>query len=234
MHRYMPICARQLAREAARRVLRVAGRVRPSDLDLLARGHGTDKSSREHGYTEFYERHFGPIRKTVTKVLEIGVGGTTSALGYETPRGGQSLRMWAGYFPKAEIVGVDIHAKDVAGPRIAFERGDQSDPAFLHRVVVEHGPFDIVIDDGSHIGRHITASHSALWDAVKPGGFYVIEDLAVSYHADWEGGEPGTPDTGVALLKDLLDQTVERYRQPFVPSIAEFHVYGELAILRKR
>ena len=41
--------------------------------------------------------------------------------------------MWSDYFPKAEITGIDINVKDVAGPRIHFEQGDQSDPSSCDR-----------------------------------------------------------------------------------------------------
>jgi hypothetical protein len=51
------------------------------------------------------------------------------------------LRMWADYFPRNQIVRIDIHEKDVVGPRVAFERGDQSDPDFLRDLVRRYGPF---------------------------------------------------------------------------------------------
>jgi hypothetical protein len=66
---------------------------------------------------------------------DVGAGnrvdGTTSWAGYETSEGVQSLRMWHRYFPNGHILGVDIHHKAVAGPRIAFEQGDQAGPEFL-------------------------------------------------------------------------------------------------------
>ena len=220
-------------RESVRRVIMQARSVRRADLDALAQLYGTDKSSRHHGYTRMYRRHFGARRHDVRSVLEIGVGGVTSISGYDTPAGGQSLRMWSDYFPKAEIVGIDINAKDVTGPRLHFEQGDQSDPVFLRSVIEKYGPFDIVIDDGSHIGRHIIASLDVLWDAVKPGGFYVIEDLALAYHPKWEGGPPGTPATAAELLKGKIDDTLGRYDQPFEPAISAMHVYAEICFLER-
>jgi hypothetical protein len=209
-------------------------RIQKSNLDVLAWAHGTDKASWHHDYASIYQRHLAAQRRRTDSVLEIGVGGETSGSGYETPAGGQSLRMWADYFPNARIVGIDLNRKRISGPRIIFEQGDQADPEFLRRIVAEYGPFDLVVDDGSHIGRHIFASHAVLWDAVKPGGFYIIEDLAVAYSSDWEGGPPGTPGTSVALLKDLIDDTINRHRQPFVPSIAAMHIYAGTAVLQKR
>lgn len=207
--------------------------LRTSDLDALAQLCGTDKSSRGHNYTPLYRRHFDSRRREVRSVLEIGVGGVTSTSGYDTPVGGQSLRMWVSYFPNAEITGIDINDKSVSGPRIHFEKGDQSDPAFLASVVSKHGPFDVIIDDGSHIGRHIIASFEALWPAVRPGGFYVIEDVALAYHPEWEGGPPGTANTAAELIKSTVDNTLLRFQAPFDPSVAAMHVYGEICFFEK-
>jgi hypothetical protein len=207
---------------------------RTSDLDALALHFGTDKSSAEHGYTRLYQRHFASRRKRVRSVLEIGVGGTTSVGGYETTEGGQSLRMWSRYFPNARVVGIDIHKKNVLGERIHFEQGSQADPDFLARLAREYGPFDIVIDDGSHIGRDIIASFTGLYDHVTLGGFYVIEDLAVAYHPDWEGGPPGTPGTAVELIKQLMDRVLRRYHDDaFQPDVAAIHVYGEIVFIER-
>src|SRR4051812_26342689 len=145
--------SRAVSSERREQLLRQEQRLRamrPGALDSLAKYHGTDKSTQYHGYTPQYARHFGPRRRSVRSVLEIGVGGTTSREGYDTPEGGHSLRMWSRYFPNATIVGVDIHAKSISAPRVRFEQGDQSDPEFLQRLVHTYGPFDIVIDDGSH------------------------------------------------------------------------------------
>ncbi len=206
---------------------------RPGALDALAQHYGTDKSSTGHGYTRLYKRHLGRRRLLVRSVLEIGVGGTTSREGYETCAGGQSLQMWSRYFPRATVVGVDIQPKAVSGPRIRFEQGDQSDQQFLGVLAQRYGPFDVVIDDGSHIGRHTSASFDALWPAVRSGGIYVIEDLAVSYHPGWEGGPPGTPGTDADLVKGLIDDTLRREQDCFQPSIASMHVYGEIAFLER-
>jgi hypothetical protein len=211
---------------------------RKRDLDALARHYGTDKSSQYHRYTRLYQPHFRTRRLAVRSVLEIGVGGVTSFEGFETTAGGQSLRMWRDYFPNAQIVGVDINEKDVRGTRIHFERGDQSDSTFLQEVVRRYGPFDVVIDDGSHIGRHINASYAALWPAVKPGGMYVIEDLPVAYHPSYEGGPPGTPGTAVELIKAQVDNAIRRNEDrigvvSFEPTVAAIHLYPELVFFEK-
>lgn len=218
---------------------------RSADLDALARFYCTDKGPPGaggmlagfgplgHNYTPLYRQHFGPRREAVRSLLEIGVGGTSSVEGYETLAGGQSLRMWRRYFPNARVVGVDVFEKAVSGSRIHFEHGDATDAGFVRRVVESHGPFDIVIDDGSHIGREVIASFELLWDSVRPGGFYVIEDLSLAYHRDWEGGPPGTPGTAADLIKRLVDSTLLRAGDHFRPSVAAMHVYPEIVFLER-
>jgi hypothetical protein len=67
--------------------------------------------------------------------------------------------------------------------------GDQSDENFLGDIIDRYRGFDLVIDDGSHIASHIRASFDKLFPALRPDGWYVIEDLWTAYHAgEYEGG----------------------------------------------
>jgi hypothetical protein len=43
------------------------------------------------------------------------------------------------------------------------------------------GPFDPVVDDGSHAWAHQIATFQRLVQTLAPGGFYVLEDLDTSY-----------------------------------------------------
>jgi 2-polyprenyl-3-methyl-5-hydroxy-6-metoxy-1,4-benzoquinol methylase len=47
----------------------------------------------------------------------------------------------------------------------------------IDEIAKKGGPFDFIIDDGSHVGQHITTSFKMLWQHLKPGGYYFIEDL---------------------------------------------------------
>lgn len=217
----------RLAHAALQPAYHAALRLARWDLDRVARGFETDKSSQVHGYTQYYARHL-PRRRDVKALLEIGVGG------YSSSEGGHSIQMWGRYFDRANIIGIDVHDKQLTGPRISFERGSQDDPEFLAAVAERYGPFDVVIDDGSHIGRHVRASFSALLPHVKPGGWYVIEDLATAYHPDWEGGPPGTAGTQIELIKDLVDKVHDRHLPEAGPhQVDEVHVYNEIAFVRK-
>jgi hypothetical protein len=57
---------------------------------------------------------------------------------------------------------------------------DQSDAIALKAYAKKNGPFDIIIDDGSHITSHQILSFETLWAYLNVGGTYVIEDTLTS------------------------------------------------------
>ena len=156
--------------------------VSPGDLTSLAKVYKTDKWGR-HFYTPVYEQYFRPFRYKQISLLEIGVGG------YEKPfNGGDSLRMWKRYFPDGKIIGIDLYDKSALKEnRIDIVQGDQADHAFLKKLTHLKGPFDMIIDDGSHVQSHILASFESLFPLLNPGGIYVIEDTQTSYRPKFEG-----------------------------------------------
>lgn len=62
----------------------------------------------------------------------------------------------------------------------------------------------MVLDDGSHINRHVIVSFNNLIDYVKPEGVYVIEDTCTSYWEEWEGGFMN-PGSSIEFCKRLVD-----------------------------
>ncbi len=154
----------------------------------------TDKEG-SHFYAGAYERHLAHLRHRAITLLEIGVGG------YADPnRGGESLRMWKEFFPRARIVGVDIYDKTgIAEDRITVLQGDQADPTFLDDLAARFGPFDVIVDDGSHICAHVIASFQGLFGHLTEGGIYVIEDLQTSYWSTSYGGSSGPDRSGTSM-----------------------------------
>ena len=198
---------------------------RPVDLTDLAVRFGSDKWG-YHWYTPHYQRYFEPYRDLAVKVLEIGVGG------YNAPdKGGESLRMWKHYFRRGLIYGLDIFEKPgIAESRLHVMQGDQSDEQSLDSLAREFGPFDIVIDDGSHVSSHVIYSFNALFPHVRPGGMYVIEDLQTSYWPRFGGkADPSMGGTSMAMIKTLIDglNHQEQIRDPNrQPSSVELTVTG--------
>lgn len=139
-------------------------------LDTLAKKHGSDKSTEGHGYVKFYEKYFFPRREEPLKILELGV------------REGWSLKMWYDYFPNALVCGIDNNLEGLCPTsfeedRIVFSLGSQDDDVFLSAFNDQHGPFDIIIDDASHISPKTIKSFEILFPKLNSRGLYIIEDL---------------------------------------------------------
>jgi demethylmacrocin O-methyltransferase len=201
------------------------------DLSSLALRFGSDKWGGHH-YTPNYERHFTPYRDRPVRVLEIGIGGYEAA-----DLGGASLRMWKHFFPRGSVLGLDIADKsDHDEPRIRTVVGDQSNVDFLTTLNARHGPFDIVIDDGSHLSPHVITTFTTLFPLLRPDGLYVVEDLETSYWPGWKGStDPADPSTSVGFLKTLVDAVNHQgpAAQEVGRDITGAHFYHNMAILEK-
>jgi SAM-dependent methyltransferase len=108
---------------------------------------------------------YKPIR-----ILEIGI------------YNGDSLKLWNNYFRQASVFGIDIEPKneydtDIVKTFVA----DQANRSQLQSFIDTHGgDFDIIVDDGGHYMEQQQVSFGFLFPFVKPGGYYVIEDLHTS------------------------------------------------------
>lgn len=231
-------------------VRRAAGRVRRAvrdakaarhpyrrmDLTELAQEFGSDKWG-THRYTPHYQHHFAHLRDRHMLVLELGIGGYA-----REAQGGASLRMWKWFFPRAQIVGVDIKDKSfVNEPRIRAIQGSQTNRALMHRIVKRYGAPTIVIDDGSHRPPHVIKSFALLFPMLQDGGLYVIEDIQTSYWPDWKGSlDLDDPNTSMAMVKRLLDGLNheefldEGYQATYTDRhVVAVHCYHNLVVIEK-
>src|SRR5215470_1320183 len=145
----------------------------PIPLVLVLRISGSDKHQPgQHRYGYTYRKLFWPYKYKPIKLLEIGVGG------YGEGHGGESLNAWQLYFPFAKIVGCDIHDKQgLATFNTKIYQLDQSSNDQLEALVKSEKPFDIIIDDGSHLSSDQIKSFEYLYPALTDGGVYIIEDV---------------------------------------------------------
>lgn len=144
-------------------------------LDKVAIGSNfaTDKSKYGHNYNKVYSKYFDEFRDDPIKILEIGVAA------------GQSAQMWAKYFSNGTVVSIDHDISNYEYPpndRIVILQVDQRDKDALENINQQYGPFDIIIDDGSHIDEYTKISFDILFPLLKSGGLYIVEDLHTSYH----------------------------------------------------
>ncbi|MCP4599220.1 MAG: class I SAM-dependent methyltransferase [Proteobacteria bacterium] len=134
-------------------------------------------SGREkHGFVKIYEEQFAGIRNQSLKIFELGVWQ------------GDGLKWLADYFPNAEITGLDKSLDNIKGGLsndIKLFKGNQEDLTTLKRVGEIRGPFDIIIDDCSHVSAQtMTSYHELFIHHLNPGGTYIIEDWPCQWKAN--------------------------------------------------
>lgn len=131
----------------------------------------TDKY--ENGYVPTYLRLAAEF-ETPAHICEVGV------------RDGSSLELWqhlTGLSDRgAVVVGVDNDPNSVWPTGTERVISDQASRE-LRRLLEPWAPYDLIVDDASHIGRLTALTFGCLWPLVKPGRWYVVED--------WTVGLPG-------------------------------------------
>jgi hypothetical protein len=160
-----------------------------------------------HKWTQYfavYRELFASLTSRPMRILEIGV------------LNGAGLRLWRNYFshPDTIVVGIDILPGcaqfESIGEGIHVRIGSQADPKFLHLVVKEFGPFDLIIDDGSHRSSHMITSFNSLFaDGLNDSGIYFVEDLHANYWPAWRD----TRQSFLDLCKELVEHMHAHYRQ---------------------
>jgi predicted O-methyltransferase YrrM len=167
------------------------------ELDALAERYYPDNGTRKHiSYLAEYERILEDVRDTPLRILELGVSS------------GASLLMWHEYLPNATIVGIDIGERPAildGHERIQFLRASQDDTIALDATGQANGPFDLIVDDASHIGYLTKRSFCHLYPRwLKPGGCYVIEDFGTGFLPEYPDGhrfQDPSPDDAVESTK---------------------------------
>lgn len=210
-------------------------------LDELAIKFDSDKSSLHHNYCPIYEHYFHPLQNDSIKLLELGIGG------YHHPdKGGASLKMWYEYFPKARIIGIDIHLKEgLNNDRTQVFKCSQIDEEGLSFIIEPAGRPNIIIDDASHINPLTIRSFEILWNFLNPGGLYVVEDTESSWCAE-DGWAKGCEDyknydypTIINFFRQLCDEINTQYIPHFRPSkwycdIDSIHFHKNLIVIKKK
>ena len=158
---------------------------------LKEQGHETDKGS-VHSYLPVYEKLLAPYRETALNVLEIGIFN------------GASIRMWAEYFTKANIYGIDCSITPHGGmanlePLVReatlnrfrknnkFEYNEALARVDIYILDAENQEdvskcfkdikFDVIIEDANHSLEQQVILSAIWWDYLNEGGVYVIEDV---------------------------------------------------------
>ena len=147
------------------------------DYNFYCNKNKTDKGDQlpnGNGYAEFYQPFFEKIRFSCENILEIGIDN------------GYSLMTNYEFFEKSKILGLDIkNCTRFDNDRITTKILDQGNlqelESFVEYCDSNNVSFDFILDDGSHDVIHQQLTFGKFFKLVKPGGFYIIEDLGTSY-----------------------------------------------------
>ena len=164
-------------------------------ISLTEIGKKYPSNKNRFGFIQLYEKYFEKLRDEKLNILEIGIDK------------GDSLRIWRDYFRNANICGLDIEQKNFTINNVDFFFGDQSNTSFLKTITEKYGSFDIIIDDGSHVSKHIISSFNYLYPYLNNDGFYIVEDLQTSYIPRYGGSRLRLNkfDTSMNFFKRLAD-----------------------------
>jgi len=134
------------------------------------------------------------VPRSAEVLLEIGIGANLpcpagSASHYDIPRHGfngscGSIRAWLEWLEDGDVYGFDLGESPqdlLQNKRFHFTKGDQGIEKDIVSLKNNIPECDIIIDDGSHFSEHHFLCLNILWEKVKLGGFYVIEDAALRW-----------------------------------------------------
>ena len=118
------------------------------------------------------------------EVLEIGIGSQSLQFTFTMSSKftiGASQRAWRDYFPKSQIYAADID------PDVLFQEEriksfyvDILKNKTLHEMIEKIGSkLDILVDDSLHSVEGQNNLISVAYDWIKPGGYYVVEDVVI-------------------------------------------------------
>jgi hypothetical protein len=168
---------------------------------------------------------------------------------------GCSLEMWQEYLhPDSLIVGIDINSKllkisDSGGIHVRL--GGEENASFLGKVAAEFGPFNVILDDGSHTSSHMVDSFRCLFaNALSDSGVYVIEDVDCDYWRPYRDSRVSFIDFVRALIDAMHGHYQvaagetnfrvghsDRIREVSVPAITpilgSIEIYDSIVIVRR-
>ncbi len=141
-----------------------------------------DRGTYMHNYHRAYGKILGPERYKIQNVLEVGIWV------------GLGLLAWTRFFPNSMVEGVDklfqwepkikrLFTLD-GSYKINLNWCDTTNEEVLRL----HFPpkkydtyFDVIFDDGNHFASGQMATLINLWQYLKPGGWYFIEDITEAH-----------------------------------------------------
>ena len=225
---FNPNRPKKLATYEASRI-RIPEENNPETIEDLFWSHNGSVVHKLHHYLPIYDKYLKKYQNTPIKFLEIGVS-----------QGG-SLAIWRKFFGmEAIIYGIDIDptCRKYDGLDGQVRIGSQDDPKFITEVIKEMGGVDVVLDDGSHISKHMRATFDVAFPLLSDGGLYIVEDLHATYWRSHGGGYNSSKSflSDIAQMYNDMHHWYHDYGLK-IPStkdqLAAIHLYDSMAIFEK-
>ncbi len=150
-----------------------------TELCKIAYKYRTDKCEKiKHPFTHFYFDLLQSQKRSIKKLLEIGIG-LKKPGSHSDNRTGASLYMWNDFLPNTQIFGADIDPLTMfRDGRIKTFLCDQANTDGLKKLMRDTGSnLDIVIDDASHDPSLQISTCQTLMPLLKKDVVYIIEDV---------------------------------------------------------
>lgn len=194
-----------------------------NELTVMADQSGSDKGSAKHRYSELYHMLFNPFRGRKITFLEMGLMAGGPEWGVDADRDTStppSIQMWLNYFPKANVIGLDV--SDFSAfetDRFKFFQCDMDNRADITQTAAEMPDIDIILDDASHASKHQQDGFLELFPKLKSGGLYIFEDLR------WQPKEYEAKTPGITKTSHLLQSFIQdrEFKHSDAATAAEFN-----------
>jgi hypothetical protein len=162
---------------------------------------------------------------------------------------GASLKVWNDFFENGIIHGIDINNYQSSLERVTMYNVDQSNEDSLYEFSNKGNVYDVIIDDGSHRMKDVQITVQILFNNLKSGGVFVIEDLQTSLEcrmpekAVFGWGDP-QKTTALDMLKSIItNNPYTDYKTPnwdyFINNIESIEISNDrddsiYAIIKKK
>ncbi|WP_131812590.1 hypothetical protein [Mycobacterium mantenii] len=166
---------------------------------------------------------------------------------------GDSVEMWQKFLhPDSLIVGIDVDAKlvkvaDSQGIRVRI--GGEQTISSLSETAAEFGPFDVILDTGSHTSSHMVDCFRCLFvSALSDGGAYIVERVDCDYRKFYRDSPVSFIDlvralidamnskfitSGTSLRGSNPDNVLEVSVPTVTPTLGSIEIYESIVIVRR-
>jgi len=141
--------------------------------------------------------------ETLSEIFNTFNGRSVTVLEIGTQRGGNLVFLRNILPAGSTVVGIDIHPPSGKLPDgINFIKGNSTHPEIWTKAS-EFGPYDLIIEDASHIQNDVWQNFQIYSELLKVGGFIMIEDTQYAIIPGWGRGLAGRKSVLHKVIKDI-------------------------------